>query len=295
MIERVKDYFHFSKGERLGIIMLCLFILLVILGKESLIYFNPEPTKESSRYDSLILMLEQKAQVEKNNAKIDDKEEVKLTPFNPNSLSKKEWQELGLSEKQSEVIKKYQRKSGGFRSKRDVKKMFVISDELYTKLAPYIQLPDTSPLKQFLNAEKKEWKYKPRVLKKVKMNSADTLDYDSLYGIGKVLAKRIIKYREKLGGFISKDQLREVYGLSEELLEKLDTQLILLPKEIIKLNINSLNTEKLKSHPYISWNVANSIVKYREQHGNYARVEDIKKLKLVSDSLYKRIVNYIEI
>lgn len=141
--------------------------------------------------------------------------------------------------------------------------------------------------------KKKKKEFVKQVQKVIEINSADTAAFKKLKGIGSYYAKKIVDYRNKLGGFYTIDQIKEVYGIKPEVIEmnrlylKVDTTLI------HKININTVSKEDLKEHPYIRWNVANSIVLYRINHGKYKSVQNIQNSDLVNDELYRKIVRYL--
>ena len=132
-------------------------------------------------------------------------------------------------------------------------------------------------------------------LVKVDINTADSLELCSLYGIGPILSERIVKYREKLGGFVSLDQVNEVYGIKPETYMKIESSLQITDSSVVKLNINQCSVEELKGHPYFSWNLSNAIVNYRLQHGPYISIEKIKSIHLVNDKIYRKIAPYLTI
>ena len=136
--------------------------------------------------------------------------EIKLKPFpfNPNELQTEQWTELGLSEKQVNVLMNYRAKGGKFYKKEDFKKMFCISSEEYNILEPYITIPEKANNQQPI---KYETKVKPLFI--VEINAADTFDLQEVKGIGSSYARRISNYRDRLGGFIKKEQLLEVFGI----------------------------------------------------------------------------------
>ena len=117
--------------------------------------------------------------------------------------------------------------------------------------------------------------------------------YTKLRGIGPTYASRIIKYRNALTGFHSKSQLSEIYGISDSLLETFNDQLIIDTLSIRNMDVNKMDAKQLKQNPYINWNVANSIVNFREQHGLYESNEEIKKSVLIDDSLFQKIEPYL--
>lgn len=135
---------------------------------------------------------------------------------------------------------------------------------------------------------RKEWEV-------VELNSCDSAALEALPGIGPGSAAAIIRYRARLGGFRSVNQLSEIKALRSE---NLQTALPYLYADTSRLNRFCLNTctaEELRRHPYISYKVANAIAAVREQHGNYRSVAEIKKSVLVNDSIYERIYNYFSL
>ena len=129
---------------------------------------------------------------------------------------------------------------------------------------------------------------------KVKINAADTTDFKSLKGIGSYYSNKIVKYRSALGGFTSVEQLKEVYGILPEVIDQNVNRLILDSVNIVKININTCETADLKKHPYISWNIANSIVQIRKSREAYKTIEEIKKSDLVNDEIYRKIALYLK-
>lgn len=130
---------------------------------------------------------------------------------------------------------------------------------------------------------------------KVKINSADTTAFKSLKGIGSYYSSKIIKYRKALGGFTSVEQLKEVYGILPEVIDQNVNRLIVDSVNIVKININTCETADLKNHPYVSWNIANSIVQIRKSREAYKTIEGIKKSDLVNAEIYRKIAPYLKI
>ena len=128
----------------------------------------------------------------------------------------------------------------------------------------------------------------------VNINSADTTEFKSLKGIGSYYSSKIVKYRKELGGFTSVEQLKEVYGVLPEVIDQNIKRLVLDSVSIEKININTCETVDLKKHPYISWNIANSIVQIRKSREPYKIVEEIKKSDLVNDEIYRKIAPYLK-
>jgi DNA uptake protein ComE-like DNA-binding protein len=126
----------------------------------------------------------------------------------------------------------------------------------------------------------------------IDINLADTLAFEQLLGIGKYFAKRICKFRNLLGGFYSKKQILEVYQMDSVRYDKIEEYLLVNEKVILKKNINEMNQYELRKHPYISSNLARSIVNYREEHGAYNSIYELYNLRLIDTLNFRKIVNY---
>jgi competence ComEA-like helix-hairpin-helix protein len=127
------------------------------------------------------------------------------------------------------------------------------------------------------------------------VNTADTTTLISLPGIGSKLATRIITFREKLGGFYSVEQIGETYGLPDSTFQKIKQYLKLDNVSVKKININTATVDEMKAHPYIKYSLANPIVAYRNEHGMFSTIEDIKKVMAVTDEVYKKIAPYLSL
>ena len=127
------------------------------------------------------------------------------------------------------------------------------------------------------------------------INLADTAAYIALPGVGNKLALRIVSFREKLGGFYSIDQVGETYGLSDSSFQKIKQYLVVNTTYVKKINVNTASLETLKAHPYIRYAIANAIIAYRNEHGYFASMEDIKKIQVISDELFKKLLPYLSI
>ena len=126
----------------------------------------------------------------------------------------------------------------------------------------------------------------------VDVNSADTMALIALPGIGSKLALRIINFRDKLGGFYSVDQIKETYGLADSTFQKIKIYLM-VDGQVEKINLNTVTKDQLKIHPYIKWNLANAIIEYRTQHGDYKTIEDLKNISMLDESTFSKIAHYL--
>ncbi len=205
--------------------------------------------------------------------------------FDPNTLPVSGWVKLGLSEKQAGVIEHYREKGGKFRSVDDLRKMFVISPLLVDRLIHYAEITPAPASKNI------------RVIRKepvaFELNAVDTSCLQEINGMGGSLARRIIHYRDKLGGFYDKKQLLEVWGVTPEKFLKLENQVSVNRLLVKRIDLNFSSTEELARHPYINWEVAKKIVRFRSHHGKIEKTRDLLINKIISQELYAKLKPYL--
>lgn len=229
--------------------------------------------------------------------------EVRLFPFDPNRLPVEQWVALGLSERQAAAIHAYEKAGGRFRSKRDLARMRVVDPELFARWSSYIQLPDSLPANGpgpgpeasgTGEGGRPAWTIRPDP-RPVEINTADSIALVSVPGIGPAFAKGLIKYREKLGGYHSLDQLGEVYVLRDkpDAVARIRERLVVDTLMVRRMPVNTVTVEELAAHPYAGWRVAKALVAYRGQHGPFRDVAAIKGCALVSDSLFRKLAPYL--
>ena len=105
----------------------------------------------------------------------------------------------------------------------------------------------------------------------------------------------LLIYRNKLGGYVRINQLKEVYSISDSLFLSIKNKFLISDSSIKKIDINICSIKGLIFHPYINWNLANAIVNYRQQHGQYMNKEKIKEIHLVNEQIYLKIAPYLKI
>lgn len=219
--------------------------------------------------------------------------------FDPNKLDSAGWVKLGFSPKQSASIINYRNAGAVFRKPADVKKLFVVDDERYEALLPFIQIEEVAKEKPQERAKKypdfnnrEALNPKPII---VELNAADTAKLKKLYGIGSSFAKRIVKYRELLGGYMSKEQLLEVYGMDTVRYSPISENLVVDTTIRNRININTADFKTLLRHPYLNKNQVKAIVNYRKQHGDFNSISDLQKIHLISKETFNRIAPYFRV
>jgi DNA uptake protein ComE-like DNA-binding protein len=303
MFDDVKNYFNFNKGERIGIVV----VIVIIIAVLAYPYFNKVAFKDN---DAEFLQFAKEIELFENSLKnandsVDEARRLdfqqmdrsvaqnKITPFifNPNLLPSEQWSKMGLKDWQIKVIKNYEAKGGKFTKKEDFKRMFCISPSEYEILEPYISIPEQKNEYAERKFETKE--IKKRVL--IDLNTTDSVGLLTLYGIGPSYAKRIIKYRNLLGGFYSKSQLLEVYGFDQDRLDKISDYCEVGATGLTKINVNKVRTDELKKHPYLDYYTAKAIVDQRIILGKFTSMQQIKEISLIHEELFAKIKNYLVI
>ena len=249
---------------------------------------------QNKKFSANNVDLEKEVAVVERNAKSDDGG-IKPFYFDPNNLSPDDWRKLGLSDKQIAVIKNYEKKGGRFKDKSDVRKMYSINEKLYKMLEPYIRIKVEAATENITNKTTLVYdKFETNKAEQIDINTCDTTALMSLKGIGTVLSKRILKYKEVLGGFYRTEQLKEVYGVTSETYDLIKDYVTVSNLEgIKKIDINQIDANSLGKHPYLSPKDAKLIVNYRDQHGSYANIEDLTKIGTLSDLAIAKIAPYL--
>jgi len=127
----------------------------------------------------------------------------------------------------------------------------------------------------------------------VELNTADSAHLTMVHGVGPSFAMRIIRYRYRLGGYYKKEQLKEVYGIDDEKYKEIKDQLTINRKAITKININTISFASLRQLPYLDYKQASAIIEYRNQHGKYASMDDIKNIAIITPEIITKIEPYI--
>jgi competence ComEA-like helix-hairpin-helix protein len=205
-------------------------------------------------------------------------------PFDPNNLTKDEGLRMGMRESVVNAIISFREKGGKFYSTSDLKKIYTLTDEEFAIIEPYVSFATdtlmTRPVKKSVVVE---------------LNTADTLDLQQLRGIGPSFARRIVKYREMLGGFCKPEQLFEVYGMDSTRYSGIASMVKVDRDQIKKININKVSIKEMMKHPYIEFYVAKSIINYRNEKGAFTDISQIREAKLIYNELFLKIEPYLSV
>ena len=299
-----------TKRQFRGAWFLSFLIILVSIAIHFVpVFFNQDAFQNTSASDSLILdslltqiklrQIADKPKYAKSTFESKFKEEVsepvKLHDFDPNTISRAEWLSMNLPERVFNGLEKYRAKGGKIKKPEGVLKLYNLNPQIAQQMLPFVKL-DSSLFarKKFEFKNKLPFPEKPKYVP-FNINEADTTQLMAVYGIGRGIANRIVRHRDGLGGFFSKSYVYDVFGLDSSVVEELFFKAY-LPENanVRKININTAIEEELAKNPYIRKGFARIIVKYRTQHGNFKKPEDLLQIKIIKPDLVAKVGPYLE-
>ena len=308
-----KNPFIFSKKDRTGILVLLVVIVAVFISAK---YIYPSIVKDESIANADItlatdsLLVRQNDYSKKNNPNNDynvdegyqaySKKSYNNTfsgtmfYFDPNTLAAEGWQKLGIKDKTIASMQKYLSKGGRFKEPDDLRKVWGLRDDEKERLIPYVRIAavaQTTYTNNYTPYEKKP--FEKKVIAPVDINAGDSAAFDALPGIGGGYSRRIINFRNRLGGFYKVEQIAETFGLPDSVFQKIKPLLKISGNDVKKLNVNAAKEEELKAHPYIRWQLAKVITEYKKQHGDFKTLQDLKKIMTIDEETYNKISPYL--
>lgn len=280
------EYFGFNKQQRNGLLVLvCISFSLLLIRiiyphfiKPDKIEINYLPLfqRQLDSFESLNQSFKPTTSISEN---------TNLFVFNPNQVTFEQLLQLGFREKTAKGFIKFRKKGFVFKQKSDVKKVYGVSDKFYSTLEPYILIETLSKNV----SEKKYMSSKPQ--QKLDLNMADSASLVALNGIGPSYAKRILKYRSILGGYVSVEQLKEVYGFTDEIYANIHGLFMVGKTGVTKINVNKDDFKAVNKHPYITYEQTKLIFNQRRQ----APLTEQKLKEIIGDeSLFNKLSLYIE-
>jgi DNA uptake protein ComE-like DNA-binding protein len=305
-MDSLRKWFSFSKGERVAIITILALILLLILA----CVFRPSRKSLSDEslhnLDSLLSLRKAAIEQQQQADKPQELAELHPFPFNPNTLTEEEWLQMGLTDRQVRNIMNYKAKGGKFYSKNDLGKLYTISEEEFAQLEPFIVLPEVARGRSGKSLSSRGGvstgsttasaaPTEKKAIPIVDLNTVDSTTLVELPQIGPYTAVRIIEFREKLGGFIDKEQLRDVKGMDDARFAAIQPYINLGAVEIRKIDVNRADFKTLVHHPYLNYEQVKCIVNQREKRGmikNWAQLEELIKEEGEVNPLLEQYVKY---
>lgn len=217
-------------------------------------------------------------------------------PFDPNTADSTQLLRLGLEPWQVRNIYKYRAAGGIFRKKEDFARVYGLTQKMYRELEPYIRISaDYQPASLLVKEEKQEhdtllFPQKIAEGETVDLAVADTSELKTVPGIGSYFARKIVDYRERLGGYVSVEQLDEIDGFPLQAKKYLR----LGEMEVRKLNLNTLSLSELRRHPYLNYYQARTIVEYRRKKGTLKSLDDLRLSRDFPPEARQRLLPYVE-
>ncbi len=301
----LQEYFYYTRLERNAAITL--FLLCLAFFFAPLIYpllLPPKPSFDFSEIKAMAAALEAKRTAQEDEKPVyqygEERREneptvaVELFHFDPNEIGKEDWVRLGVPLRTAQTILNYRSKGGKFFKKDDLRKVYGLREEDFERLEPYIKISSEKPGWASRENEFDQQSDKPRYTEQneherssyvskreavqvsIDINKATQEEWQQLSGIGPSFSKRIVNFREKLGGFATVEQVGEVFGLPDSTFKKILPYL--KPSPVFKqISLNTATLDELKSHPYINNLQATILFNYRQQHGAFQNMEALKK------------------
>ena len=284
-----KDFFYYSKSERRAVYVLCVLIALLLIG----IWMVPKASiplvTELPKVDSVALRTFKKPSVVEDTP-------VSLFVFDPNKADSIELSRLGLPVHVVRNILKYRQKGGSFKTPGSFSRIYGLEQDLFEQLKPYIRIvkPKVAESKKVdtvvlvKESKVKAFKYPEGTL--VDVNVADTTELKKIPGIGSGIAKAIVVYRNRLGGFYSLEQLAEIEYITPSLMKwfKLEEPLVR------PLKINEIGLETLRAHPYLNFYQARIIVEHRRKKGSIKSLSQLSLYEEFTEKDLERLSAYFK-
>jgi DNA uptake protein ComE-like DNA-binding protein len=221
--------------------------------------------------------------------------EAKMYPFNPNFISDYKGYILGMSTEQIDALQAYRSQDRWINSKEQFQQVTGVSQKWLDSIAPFFKFPEwvnkTSDTNRSLHRTKKK-----TFSEKMDLNLASVSDLQRVYGIGPALSRRITDYRDHWeGGFADDIELMEVYGLDEELINRVKEDFtVKTPRNILKIKINEASSDELVTIPYIDYEIAYKIIEFRTLHEGIRTLEELTKIEDFPENKIKLIGLYLQ-
>ncbi|MFH6958217.1 ComEA family DNA-binding protein [Flavobacterium aquidurense] len=294
----IKLHFKFTQEQRTGVFVL--FVVIIVL---QLVYFFTDFTLPEKSFPEKEAWMSLQSEIDAMKlAKAAEK--PKVYAFNPNFITDYKGYKLGMSVQQIDRLLAFRKENKYVASAKEFQEVTKISDSLLNVIAPLFKFPDWVQNKSNFKTERKEFgqkeNFKKDNFKKQKMvvldiNQATQEDLIKLYGIGEALSLRILKQKEILGCFVSMEQMKDVWGLSPEVINELNSHFkVVIPSSFKKIAINEASLKELSQFSYFRYELAKQIVTYRSMNGNINNIEDLSKIKGFPVDKAKIISLYLE-
>ena len=274
--KKISEYFTFSREQRKGIF--ALFGIIVFL---QMLYFFGDFSVLCKEFPEEQKWLSLQSQMD--SLKMEKKELPKIYLFNPNFITDYKGYKLGMSVQEIDRLLAFRKENKYVNSSKEFQTVTQVSDSLLKAIAPFFKFPDwVNNKKQYKAYEKysdKAFAKKEKIVF-IDINKATKEDLIKIYGIGEAISLRILKQKESIGGFVSMEQMKDVWGLSPEVIENLNKYFeVKVMPDFKKIAINNASLKELSQFSYFRYTLAKEIVTYRSMNGDIKNIEDLTKIK----------------
>ncbi|WP_291131293.1 helix-hairpin-helix domain-containing protein [Flavobacterium sp. UBA7682] len=285
----LQSILSYSKSQRIGIILL--FLIIVIC--QGFYLFNDFKTFETTNKEEANWLANQSLI---DSLKLQNKNfKPTIYPFNPNFITDFKGYKLGMSVAEIDRLLAYRKQNKFVNSAAEFQVVTKVSDSLLRTISPYFKFPDWVKNKKEYNSTyvKNEFSRVEKITI-LDINEASKEDLMKIYGIGDKISDRILEQKGKLGAFVSMEQMHDVWGLSPEVIEKLNQYFdVKSTSKIKRININNASVKELSQFPFFRYALAKEIVIYRSMNGDI-KTEDLSKIKGFPVDKIKIIALYLE-
>lgn len=304
-----KDFLYFNKSQRIGVIVLITLIIFLASLNWVLVNFKVEEPTTNQDFINKALAFE-KTLVErdsirkntwKNNYNNHERNTVfsskyatntySLFEFDPNTADSTALIKLGLKPYVASNIIKFRSKGGYFTTDENFAKVYGLTTQKYEELKPYIKIKERLTISR--DSTQKKFITTKKTSTIIELNTADTTKLMQVYGIGRGYAKAIIRFRNQTGGFVSIEQLKEIYGMTEQNYQKIIPYCQVNTSLVKKIAINTASVERLNAHPYLNFYQSKSIYEYRRQKGKIKNIQELNNLRDMNQTTIQKIEPYL--
>ncbi len=283
------SFFQFSKSQRSGIFI---FLSCALVFQALYFWIDFKPTNKTNsvvekQWLSNVTTTDPTAVYSK-------KKQYVARPFNPNFITDFKGYQLGMRVAEIDRLLAFRKSNRFVNSAKEFQQVTKVSDALLNKISPRFKFPNWVS-KRYTAKSKIFGSIKKEAKIPIDINKATAEDLKKVYGIGDGLSARILKERTRMGGFVSMDQLEEVWGLSNEVKVSLRDEFVVKELPVFqRININTATIKELTQLHYFKYAVARNIVAYRSMNGPFKNIEDLTKISGFPVDRIKIIALYLE-
>lgn len=293
-----KRFYYYSKSQKRGLF----FLILLVIAVQVFVYYYPRHSEQSVQEKYPTLFNDEyyaRVRILDSINAISQAKRDTIYPFNPNFITDYRGFILGMSTEEIDRLLAFRKENKYVNSAREFQQLTKVSDEWLSKYSAYFKFPDwvTNPKgkREYVDFSKPK-EVIPIV--PICINSATLEDLQKVRGIGPYYAEKIIKEREKYTGFVSVQQLKFIYGISDETFAELSKHFIVVrAPAVTRLNVNEASINQLKEIPYMNYYIAREVVKHRSMNGDFVNKDEFLEIekfpidKIDIISLYLRFTN----